>query len=449
MRLVARAIEPELRDILRVSRAAALIGPRQAGKSTLALQLTEQGVLSSYVTLDEEAMRKAALADPDGFVLALKRPVAIDEVQRAPELMLAIKQIVDRDQTPGQFLLTGSADLQTARVIADALPGRVEYVNLWPLSQAELAGVRESTIDRLLDGEPPLVSGAPRGRGASAEAVLAGGFPAALDRAPRQRARYFRSYVRTVIRRDLPDVGEVRIDSSRLEQLLRLITARTGGLVNYSALGRGLALNDKTIRAYIDLLAQLFMVLRLPAWSTSLGAGQRKTPKFHLTDSGMAAGLLSIDEARYAAPEHGVIAGMLFETFVTMELVKQATWSENPVECYHYRDAEGREVDLVIESAAGDVVGIEAKSAANVSAADLRALRYLREKLGPRFKAGVIVYCGERTLPFGDRIWAVPVSGLWSSAPAFAAVGRSGHRTTGRDMERLLGREWDGRARDR
>src|SRR5450759_60670 len=174
MGLIPRGIEGELRDILSVSRAAAITGPRQAGKSTLAKQLQAAGVVPNYFSLDDEATRTVARADPDGFALSLARPAVIDEVQRVPELMLAVKQILDRDQTPGQFLLTGSADLVTARVIADALPGRVEYVNLWPLSQAEIAGTSTSVIDLLLDGVPPQVSDATKSRGPSTELARAG-----------------------------------------------------------------------------------------------------------------------------------------------------------------------------------------------------------------------------------------------------------------------------------
>src|SRR5271155_3765344 len=169
MALIPRGIEPELRDILSVSRAAAITGPRQAGKSTLARQLQATGVVPHYFTLDDEATRAAARADPDGFALSLPRPAVIDEVQRAPSLMLAVKQILDGDPTPGQFLLTGSTDLLTSRVVADALPGRVEYVRLWPLSRAEIEGRRRSIIDALLAGVPPQTSGAPKGRAASAE----------------------------------------------------------------------------------------------------------------------------------------------------------------------------------------------------------------------------------------------------------------------------------------
>jgi uncharacterized protein len=411
--LIARAIEDELRDILSVSRAAAIVGPRQAGKSTLAKQLQAAGIVPNYFSLDDGALRRAARADPDGFALSLTRPAVIDEIQRVPELMLAIKQILDRDQAPGQFLLTGSADLVTARIVADALPGRVEYVNLWPLSQAEIAGRRASIIEALLDGIPPQINGAPKGRMASAEIVLAGGFPDARTRAPRQRARYFRSYLQTILGRDLPEIGEVRIDPSKLEQLLRLFAARTSGMVNYAALGRELSLDDKTVKAHAELLRELFLLYRLRPFSTNLGSRQLKTPKLLLTDTGMAAALLGVDTSRYSAPDQGAIAGMLFETFVLMELVKHATWSATPVELFFYRDTDKREVDLVIEAASGDVVGIESKAAATATTSDARGLRLLRDKLGTRFKAGIIVYSGEHTLPIADRIWAVPVSGLW------------------------------------
>lgn len=413
MALISRGIERELRDILGVSRAAAITGPRQAGKSTLAKQLQAEGVVPNYFSLDDEALREAALADPDGFALSLARPAVIDEVQRAPRLMLAIKQILDNDRTPGQFLLTGSADLVTARVVADALPGRVEYVNLWPLSQAEIAGRQTAMIDVLLDGAVPLLSGAPKGRAASAELVLAGGFPDVRTRTPHQRARYFRSYTQTILHRDLPEIGEVRIDSAKLEQLLRLLAARTGAMVNGAALARELALDDKTVKAHTELLRQLFLLYRLRPWSANLGARQVKTPKLLLSDTGLAAALLGVDAARYSAPDQGPIAGMLFETFVLMELVKQATWSTTPVELFFYRDTEKREVDLLIESAAGDIAGVEAKSAATVHPSDARGLILLRDRLGPRFKAGVVIYSGEHTLPLGDRIWAVPLSGLW------------------------------------
>jgi hypothetical protein len=269
-------------------------------------------------------------------------------------------------------------------------------------------------IDALLDGSPPQMSGAPKGRAASAEIVITGGFPDALKRTPRQRSRYLRSYVQATLARNLPGVVDVRVDPFKLEQLLRLLAARTSGLVNYAALGREVALDEKTVKAHAELLTQLFLIYRLRPWSGNLGARQVKTPKLLLTDTGLAASLIGINAERYSAPDQGAIAGSLFETFVVMELVKQASWNPTPVELYFYRDTDKREVDLVVESASGDLVAIEAKSATVVTASDTRGLRLLRDKLGPRFKTGVIVYTGEHTLPIDDRIWAVPLSGLWT-----------------------------------
>ena len=358
MELFARGIETELRDILSVSRAAAITGPRQAGKSTLAKQLQLAGAVPNYFTLDDQATRAAALADPDGFALALPRPAVIDEVQRAPDLMLAIKQILDHDQTPGQFLLTGSADLVTSRVIADALPGRVQYVNLWPLSRAEISGQRGSVVDSLLAGTPPHVAGAQKGRAAGAEIVVAGGFPGALALSGPQRARFFRSYVQAVLGRDLPEIGRVGLDHTKLEQLLRLVAARTSGLANYSALGRDLGLDDKTVKRTSNCCAALPAVQagavvsepRRPAGQDAEAAARRQR---------MAAALIGADATRYSAPDQGMLAGMLLETFVVMELVKQATWSSETVQLYFYRDTEKREVDVVIESLSGDIAAVE------------------------------------------------------------------------------------------
>jgi uncharacterized protein len=250
---------------------------------------------------------------------------------------------------------------------------------------------------------------APKGRAAAAELVLAGGFPDAFERELRRRESYFESYVRTVVGRDMSDVGSVRIDSEKLGALLTLLAARTGGLVNYSALARDLALDDKTIKTHITLLTQLFLLYRLPPWSSNLGSRQVKTPKIFLCDSGLAAALIGADAERYSDPEQGLLAGMLFENFVLMELVKQATWSNARVSLYFYRDIQKREVDVLPETPA-----IEIKAGAGVGSVALRNLRFLRDRLGPRFKAGIVVYCGANTLPFGDRIWAVPVSGLWA-----------------------------------
>ncbi len=415
MPFIPRNIESEVRDILASSRAGAVLGPRQAGKSTLARELQRTGVLPHYYNLDEEATRKVARADPDGFVADMDKPAVIDEVQRAPDLLLAVKQALDASDARGQFLITGSANVLTSRAVADALPGRVEYVNLWPLSQGEIEGRRETFIDRLLAGVPPRLSGEPNGKAAHAERVVRGGFPDAYRRTDRQRGRYFDSYVQAVLSRDLAAIGSLRVNPETLAQLLRLLAARSGTLASFSRLSRELELDGKTVKAHTAMLEELFLVRRLRPWSRNVGSRHVKTPKLFVTDTGLMSALVGVDARRYSAIDQGELAGMLLETFATMELVKQRTWAGERVELFFYRDARQREVDVVIESVTGDVAGVEVKAAASVDRSDSLGLRFLRDKLGGRFRAGVVLYAGSNTLELDDRIWAVPLAGLWSS----------------------------------
>jgi uncharacterized protein len=414
MPLVPRHIEAEVLDILASSRAGAVLGPRQAGKSTLALELQRRGIVPHYYSLDEEATRRVASSDPDGFVADIEKPAVIDEVQRAPSLLLAIKQAVDMSDARGQFLITGSANVLASRAVADALPGRVEYVNLWPLSQGEIERRKEIFVDRLLAGEPPRLSGEPPGRATHAERVVRGGFPDAYRRTDRQRGRYFDSYVRALVSRDLASVGSVRTNSETLGQLLRLLAARSGNLASFRRLAADLELDDKTVKAHTAMLEELFLVQRLRPWSRNLGSRHVKTPKLLIADTGLLSALIGVDARRYSAVDQGQLAGTLLETFVTMELVKQRTWAATRCELFFYRDARQREVDIVVESASGDIAGIEVKAAASVSGPDCAGLRFLRDKLGSRFKAGVVLYTGSNTLELGDRIWAVPLAGLWT-----------------------------------
>jgi hypothetical protein len=410
--LIQRNIEPEVRDILASSRAAAILGPRQAGKSTLAGELQRAGVVPHYYSLDEEQTRKSALADPDGFVADISRPAVIDEVQRAPDLLLAIKQVLDASNARGQFLITGSVNVLASRAVADALPGRVEYVNLWPLSQGEIEGRKDAFIDRLLAADPPRLSDEPKGRAAHAARVVRGGFPDAFERTDRQRGRYFASYVQGVVSRDLA-VGRLRVEPEPLTRLLGLLAARSGALTAFSRLAGELEVDGKTAKAHTAMLEELFLVRRLRPWSRNIGSRHVKTPKIFLTDTGLMAGMLGVDTDRYAAVDQGELAGMLLETFVTMELFKQQTWATTRTDLYFYRDAQQREVDVVIESAAGDVAGVEIKAAASVTRSDSLGLRFLRDKLGARFKMGVVLYTGSHTFELDDRIWVVPLAGLW------------------------------------
>jgi predicted AAA+ superfamily ATPase len=393
------------------ARVVAILGARQAGKSTLARMLTAQeGLAAEYLTLDDEPVRALALGDPTGFVAGLGRRTVIDEVQRAPDLLLAIKSRVDRDTSPGQFLLTGSANLRRIPTVSDALPGRIDYLTLWPFTQGELDERPEDFLGRVFGGETPKISGATAGRSEYLDRMLAGGFPEARTRTGASRRRFFESYVASLVERDVKDTSRVH-DSIAVGTLLRLVAARSGGLARYDTLAREVGVDGKTTKAYIDVLERLFLVRVRRAWHVNLGQRQVKAPKLYVADPGLLVALIGAD-ARRALEDDG-FAGALFETFVATELERQASWSPEPLSFWHYRDGE-REVDTVIERPSGEVVGIEVKAGATARPQDFRGLRHLRERLGERLAAGLVLYAGEQTLPFGDRLWAVPLCALWT-----------------------------------
>jgi len=411
--MIERHLRPLVLDALQDTRVVVVLGARQVGKSTLVEQIATSDRPTTMLTLDDQATRDAAADDPTGFVAGLTPPVVIDEVQRAPDLLLAIKVRVDRDKAPGQFLLTGSANILTAPGIADALTGRTEYLYLSPFSQGELLGVREAFVAMLFDGRWPQLTTDHVGRHAFVERVVTGGFPAVLDRTEVRRERFFASYVDTIIGRDLSTIAHVQ-DQANMRNLLAGIASTSAALLNIESLARDLGLAPNTVRAHAALLDTLFLTARIESWSTNLLSRVVKAPKAYVTDSGLLCHLVGADADRLAAD--GPIAGMAFETFVAMELRRQIAWQENAPRQFHYRDRDGREVDAVLERRDGSVVGIEVKTAASASARDFRGLRHLRDKLGSRFKAGVLLYTGPSTVPFGDRLAAVPLEGLWAGA---------------------------------
>jgi predicted AAA+ superfamily ATPase len=408
---IERNVRATVVEAMSEARAVCLLGARQVGKSTLARAIAEREHPARYITLDDEATRQAAREDPTGFISRVSGPTVIDEVQRAPALMLAIKERLDSDDRRGQFLLAGSANILTLPTIADALPGRVDYIRLWPFSQGELAGRRESFIDRLLAGEPPQVDDAAIGREAYAARIVTGGFPDAQGRSARGRTRFFSGYIASILGRDLQDIASVR-DTGSVERLLRLVAARSASLVSSRAVAGELGADHKTVAAQTRILENLFLVSHLKPWGVNLGARQVKTPKLYVTDTGLLSYLTNISAERLI--EDGTLAGPIFETFAAMELARQCDWAESSPSLFHYRDKQQREVDVVLELGSGEVAGVEIKTAASIGAKDFAGLRHLRDKLGDRFTAGVVLYTGRRTLNFGERLAAVPLCGLWT-----------------------------------
>jgi predicted AAA+ superfamily ATPase len=389
--------------------AVMVIGPRQCGKTTLARELIDGE--RQYVTLDNETTRLAALADPTGMVRDLGRAI-IDEVQLAPELLRAIKESIDNDRRPGRFLLTGSANILTLPKVSESLAGRMEIVTLLPLSRAEIRAHRPTFLQNAFEGR--LVRPAEKLLATDlVQAVLVGGYPEMLERErPQRRSAWARSYIRAVVQRDVREIAEVQ----KLEQvprLLRVLAHSAAQLANFTQIGGQLGLDDKTTRAYVGILEQLFLIKRVEPWFSNRLSRLLKTPKLHFLDSGLLAALLGATPERIAA--NRAIFGPLLETFVMSEIMKQMGWLEDGYTLSHYRDKDKYEIDFVIESAAGEIIGVEVKAAATVGDSDFKGLRKLADATGKAFRLGVVLYDGERSLPFGERLYAAPISCLWGS----------------------------------
>jgi predicted AAA+ superfamily ATPase len=407
--MLSRHAAARLRTALADRPVVLLHGARQTGKTTLVRAVAEEAG-ARYVTLDDLTMLAAARDDAAGFVAGFAQPLVLDEVQRAPELLVAIKAAVDRKRIPGCFLLTGSSNVLLVPRVAESLAGRMEIVNLWPFSQGEIERAVEGFIDAAFGDAPPELSRASSSVRLT-ECILHGGYPEAfpIESAVRRRA-WFDAYVTTILQRDVRDLARIE-GLTELPRLLALLAARPMAQLNYADLSRGTGLPQSTLKRYFALLETVFLVRLLPPWHANIGKRLVKTPKVLLTDTGLAAHLMGIDEAR-VAHERSLLGGLL-ESFVAMELVKQASWSADPPALYHFRTHEGDEVDLVLERRGGALVGIEVKSAARVTAADFKGLRTLAAIAGRRFRRGIVLYTGAEIVPFGAGLFALPVEALW------------------------------------
>lgn len=410
--MFTRNLKPQLEAALSRSPVVLLNGARQVGKTTLARELVSEGAFARYSTLDQLAVLDAARTDPEGFVSASADPVVIDEVQLEPRLFRAIKAEVDRDRRPGRFLLTGSADLSVMPAASDALVGRMETLTLWPLTQGELYGVRETFVDALLgpaDTWRPS-TGSAFDRDALAGAISVGGFPEPLLRTAADREPWYHSYTELVVRRDIAERTDIA-GLAAVPRLLALLAARTMTLVSLAEVARSLEMPATTVRRYVDLLEAAMLVRMIPAYAGDLARRVVKSPKVAVIDTGLAASLTGLSTERLQADP--VQFGRLAETFVINELQRQLGWSSAGARLMHARTAAGREVDVVVEARDGRIAGVEVKAGRTVSSGDFAGLKALRETAGERFTRGVVLHTGTDVVPFAADLWAVPMSALW------------------------------------
>lgn len=408
--LFPRLIEPRIAESLLDTPVVLLAGPRQAGKTTLVRQSAEQNGLR-YLTMDDELTLLSAHEDPVGMIRSLDRAV-IDEIQRAPQLLLAIKKSVDEDRRPGRFLLTGSANLMALPTVADSLAGRMETLSLLPLSQSEIERHSANWIDsafagRILGVDKPALGDD------LIERVLRGGYPEAISRlSVKRRVAWTRQYIDAIIQRDVRDVAGIeKLD--QLPRFLRALAQTAGQMCNYTQLGGQVGLDGKTAARYVGVFEHMYLLKRIDVWARNRLNRVVKTPKLQFVDSGLLAALLDLTAEE--AHQDRTRFGNVLETFVFGELLKHTTTADGDYRLMYYRDADKFEVDIVIENAAGELVGIEVKAAATVKERDLRGLKKLANLAGSQFKMGVLLYDGAETMPLGDGIWAAPLSTLWGS----------------------------------
>ncbi len=388
-------------------------GARQVGKSTLA-SILAQSHGGTNVTMDDPAAFNAAVEDPAGFIEAYSRELlVIDEVQRVPQLILPIKASIDRRRQPGRFILTGSSDLLRLQDSPDSLAGRAVTVPLSGFSQGELRGVHEDFIGHLCSGTNLNRYVAEMTRSDVATRIISGGYPEVQNLTPRMRQQWFDSYIDRLFRRDARDV-RVRSNEERLATVARILAANQSGELVKSRVARDARIPETSLNATLDTLETLYVVEKLRPWTPNLTSREISRPKVFVADSGLATHLSRLGNEPLADPIYGKHLGPLLEGFVVGELKKQSTWSDTRFELFHWRDRDGHEVDVIVELDDGSIFGFEVKATASPAGKHFVGLRLLQEKLGKRFRGGLLLHLGERSLSFGNQMWALPVDTLWN-----------------------------------
>lgn len=414
--LIQRRALAVLRRRFAAARVVVVNGPRQSGKTAL-LGMLHREVGGTYVSLDDAPDLRLARTDPAGFVSGYTEPMLIDEIQRGGDrLVLAIKSATDRTQRKSRFVLAGSTRFLTEPRLTESLAGRVRFVDLWPLSQGEIDGAPDGFVDAAFT-EPERVGRSSVGevdRRSVMRRVVRGGLPEAVQMEHvRDRREFLVDYARTLATKDVREIADLE-HAADLERIIRLLAARTSAELNVADIARAIERPVNTMRRYLPLFETTYVHYSVPAWSRNNSAKVVKRPKIHLVDSGLAAGLIGTDAEGLSHPASSS-SGPLLETFVAGEIARQLTWSATEATLFHWRDRDGAEVDLVLETPDGHVVGIEVKASVDSSPDDFAGLRRLRDRLGSQFVAGFLIHCGERSRPAGERLWSVPVAALWET----------------------------------
>lgn len=414
--MIKRNLAKNVLDALEGFPVVYVNGPRQAGKSTLVQALAQRDWPAEYVTFDEATMLGAAEANPESFLRAYHHRLILDEVQMVPGLFRTLKLLsdearsADKDSANGRYLLTGSANIMALPKLSDALVGRMRVLTLLPLSALEITkGSGEFLPTLMTNSFKPATL---RRKHALADIIRRATFPEVTDDDDSERGRWFESYITTILQRDVRQIADIA-KLGVLPNLLKVLASRAGGLINDADISRAIGQNSVTAKNYRILLQMMFLAFDVKPWYRNTGKRLVKSPKGYLIDTALLCHLEQIDIAKSERRDPHIF-GHVFENFVATELLKQLASGEDKAELYHFRTSDGKEVDFVLERNDGQIAAIEAKARDAVSAADFKGLKELASLTGEDFVCGIVLYRGNKVVPFDENMWAVPVDALWS-----------------------------------
>ena len=394
---------------IKTRRVLLLNGARQCGKTTLAKQLATKGTL--YRTLDNLALRQLAENDPHGFVEHTHTMLIIDEIQRVPTLLSAIKMVVDENTRPGQYLLTGSANIQSLPSVQESLAGRIRKIRLRPLSQGEILHAHPGFLEKAFKLTFSKKDKSKYDRKEMLNIALRGGFPEAIKLAANDRKLWHNDYITALLERDLRDIARITHHHA-MQELVHTLAAWSGKLMDISSIGSGLAIRRPTIESYISALESLYIVERVYPWTHTDYERVGKQTKLYMLDSGLMASVLHWQMAQVELDADR--SGKLIETFIFNELASQIDANEGEYELFHYRDREQHEIDFLIERKDQALLGIEIKAGSSISTADFKHLKWFKENIAKkRSFVGIVLYAGEYAGSMGNNLWAVPFDALW------------------------------------
>lgn len=395
------------------SPATLLTGVRQSGKSHLMKALAKERS-AHYLTFDNLPTLVAAHHDPVGFIRNLTKSVILDEIQRVPELFLPIKEDIDEQRIAGRYALTGSANPLVVPKLGDSLAGRMLLYELYPLSQGEILGKKETFLEKVFSPKEEFPSSIPFSKRELIELLARGGYPEAQTLQNHEdRTEWANSYLSLVLQKDIQDLAHVE-GLHQLPNLLLALSMRISSLLDYGNLAKSVSIPMTTLRRYFQLLHSLFILHTLPAWNKNLKKRLVKSPKIYFVDTLILLQLLNINASHLDQGLHLSTFGKATENFVVLELLKQTTWSEKKVKLFHFHTENQQEIDLILEDENGDIVGIEVKSSETIRTDDFKHFQWLKEAAGDKFIRGIVLYAGHQTFPFGPNLMALPIASLWN-----------------------------------